>query len=129
MLKSTGTSREQLKSKKSKPCVYCDGTDHLSTFCWYKPKSRIKSKKHINKRGKVFRQWIEVRRNWFEENPSDYYTCYICGDNIPKRLTTLDHVLPRSSYPHLRFNLGNLRPCCWKCNSEKGSKKLEDLTL
>lgn len=35
--------------------------------------------------------------------------------------TTLDHVLPRGSHPELRYELSNLKPCCWDCNYKKGS--------
>jgi hypothetical protein len=39
--------------------------------------------------------------------------------------TTLDHVIPRSRAPELRYDPNNLRPCCWTCNSKKGSRVYE----
>jgi len=45
-------------------------------------------------------------------------TCYYCGEPLEKRKITLDHIYPRSfggfSIPE------NLKPCCAKCNSQKG---------
>lgn len=75
--------------------------------------------------GKVTKRWIEVRKEWFKENPPDengYYFCYLCNKRMTRAETTLDHKKSRSRHPELRFVKSNLAPCCWDCNSEKGSK-------
>lgn len=72
-------------------------------------------------------KWDQTRRLWFKENHQESYTCYLCGKFLYKNQTTLDHVIPRSRAPHLRYEFSNLKPCCWDCNSEKGSKVLEEI--
>jgi len=46
---------------------------------------------------------------------------------------TLDHLLPKSDYPHFALSLYNLIPSCYTCNSKtKGAKdlgKMDDLVL
>ena len=37
---------------------------------------------------------------------------------------TLDHKIPRSAAPHLRYVDANIQPACWPCNTLKGSKKM-----
>lgn len=79
--------------------------------------------------GKHKKLWLQTRRQWFKENPPNFegfYICYLCGIWMEDRETTLDHVIPRSRAPHLRYDFDNIRPCCWKCNSEKGSKVLTE---
>lgn len=46
---------------------------------------------------------------------------------MDKSETTLDHVQPRSGAPDLRYEFSNLKPCCYACNSAKGSKRLDTL--
>jgi len=41
-------------------------------------------------------------------------------------LLTLDHIKSRSRHPELRYDLDNLTPACYRCNSEKGSRDLEE---
>jgi len=60
-------------------------------------------------------------------NHQGYYECYICLKWVDYTEVTLDHVIPRSRAPHLRYDLDNLRPCCGTCNSNKGSKTLDKL--
>lgn len=66
--------------------------------------------------------WQKTRRKWFKENSSEFYTCYLCFRFLLPEETTLDHVIPRSARPDLRYELSNLEPCCWECNYKKGSK-------
>ena len=75
----------------------------------------------MNQIGKVGKQWIKTRRKWIYLNPGPW-ECYICGQWLVDYSLTLDHVKSRSRHPELRFELSNLRPCCWQCNYKKGSK-------
>lgn len=73
-----------------------------------------------------------TRAAWFHSHAPDrdgFYTCYICGDKLLPRETTLDHVKSRSRHPELRFEPSNLQPCCWRCNTAKGSRDLDELEL
>lgn len=44
--------------------------------------------------------------------------CSICSQ---PGADSVDHVLPRSKYPELTWELGNLRPAHGSCNSSKGA--------
>lgn len=44
-------------------------------------------------------------------------SCPMCGE--PGRPRTLDHFLPKTTYPELAINLLNLVPCCDWCQGEK----------
>jgi 5-methylcytosine-specific restriction endonuclease McrA len=99
----------------------------------------------MRKHGAKAAKWREVRLDWIQKHPGPW-TCYICSVPLDieahdgfQRLT-LDHVLPRSTHPELRYEHANLEPCCWSCNTKKGSmdatsraskrayhRKLEDL--
>ncbi|QNK82571.1 HNH endonuclease [Nakamurella sp. PAMC28650] len=35
---------------------------------------------------------------------------------------SLDHIIPRSRAPHLRYDFSNLQPSHYLCNVAKGSK-------
>jgi hypothetical protein len=48
--------------------------------------------------------------------------CYRCQCEA----TQVDHVLPKSKYPHLALDLANLKPICWPCNGKKNTKVLTD---
>lgn len=81
--------------------------------------------KYLQKNGKYGKQWLATRKTWFRKNPPNHegwYECYICGKWIKPYETTLDHVKSRSRHPELRFVQSNLKPCCYDCNREKGSK-------
>ncbi len=75
--------------------------------------------------GKITKKWIETKAKWFEINKAAYYFCYICGKSMTRSQLTLDHIQSRSRHPELRFVLSNLAPCCWDCNTAKGSLSLE----
>lgn len=54
--------------------------------------------------------------------------CWICGLEINRDLPRtdpqsleIDHVLPVSTHPELRFDLANVRPCCKQCNRSRGN--------
>lgn len=69
--------------------------------------------------------WKKCREDWVKLNPPNhegYYVCYLCHKWVHETELTLDHIIPRSRAPHLRYVHENLAPCCWECNTEKGSK-------
>lgn len=127
-----------LKTYPTKPCRFCGGLGHWPYQCFQNPK-----RKALKTSGKTNKQWLVTRRTYFKRNPPimmpfPHYECYICGKwLIPPKSSgyyspeiaeqlgeypTLDHVLSRSRHPELRFGQDNLKPCCWQCNTEKGSK-------
>lgn len=113
-----------------RPCKICGIVGHSATFCFDRPrkplkqtkKSILKRGKPINRLGKHGKKWLAFRAQWFIDNPAPFYICYYCNDHLNRRETTLDHKIPRSRRPDLRYELDNIVPCCWRCNTLKGSK-------
>jgi 5-methylcytosine-specific restriction endonuclease McrA len=121
-----------------KPCKFCKKMGHFSYACYNNPKRKLKAIKRspINKIGKTTKQWLLTRSTWIKNNPptidGKYWVCYLqihpwCPVRIDIEHLTLDHVISRSRDPSLRFNADNLKPACQYCNSEKGSKSLDQV--
>lgn len=122
-----GTSVEPTKPL----CKLCGSPWHYKTFCLLNTKKAIAKRNPIQTVGKETKKWIATRVIWFKENwPNDqgFYICYLCGKWLDQKETTLDHVIPRSHDPKLRYELSNLKPCCFTCNSLKGSQSLDHYT-
>lgn len=128
-----------------KPCKHCGLMGHFSYACFQNPKRALKalkrtaikrSGKPINKVGKTTKQWFITRATWIRKNPppinGQYWECYLqihqwCPIRIDVAHLTLDHVVSRSHDPSLRFTLSNLKPACIYCNTEKGSRSVEQV--
>lgn len=131
-----------------KECKYCGGRGHFPYACYknpkrqeaatkpLKPRTPIKQKTKLRAHGKVSKQWVLTRATWIRKNPppidATYWECYLrissqCPVRLDLPLLTLDHVISRSRDPSKRFDLSNLQPCCWWCNTEKGSKSLDQV--
>jgi hypothetical protein len=83
--------------------------------------------KKIKQSGKVDVKWKEARRDWlikYKPDENDNYICALCDLPVNKRDVTLDHIIPRSRAPHLRYAQENLQPAHYWCNVAKGSKVL-----
>ena len=58
------------------------------------------------------------------------FTCWLCGHQIDPDDYTVDHVLERSTHPHLTFDPSNWRPAHgrkhpeWNCPGNKGRKPI-----
>lgn len=113
---------------------YCGSKALKGDYCFnHKPRSPMKQTstlkrgKPMRKMGKVGKKWLETRDRWFEAgNKAPYYKCYICGKLLTRSQLTLDHIKSRSRHPELRYVLKNLAPCCWDCNTAKGSLDIEE---
>lgn len=122
-----------MNRQPTKPCKWCgeENPTHYPFQCKDNPK---RNKYKLPKQGKVAFAMKMTRDVWFDKNPPDsngFYHCYLnISNQCPNRLlpidTMLDHVQPRSSHPELRFDLLNLMPCCFWCNSLKGSRSLKE---
>jgi 5-methylcytosine-specific restriction endonuclease McrA len=113
-------------------CTHCDSLEHFKSNC---PKVKPKWKDRVpGPDGRYppmksyivgFKEkWGRCRTKWVKENPPNhagFYQCHYCGLNIPKDEMQLDHKIPRSRAPELRFELSNLTPSCGACNLTKGS--------
>ena len=58
---------------------------------------------------------------WWKKQPVN--KCMNCGCNLPKEFCTwmVDHLLPKSTYKELAFNVDNFFICCLSCHSLKES--------
>lgn len=131
-----------------KPCKFCGGTGHFPYACFNNPKRKenmaktpkprtpIKQNKPLKQFGKVAKQWVLTRKTWIRQNPPPiegvYWQCYLgispdCPGRLDIKLLTLDHVISRSRDPSKRFDLDNLKPCCWWCNTVKGSRTVDQV--
>lgn len=121
---------------KTPNCKNCGREGHYKTFCPALKRPPIKTKKRLNKIGKVGEAWISARVEWIIAHPApdDIWYCHYC--KVPLVLSeshwlyqaghamilTLDHIKPRGSNPKLRFAMDNLIPCCGPDNVLKGSQ-------
>jgi len=62
------------------------------------------------------RKWLDLRYQAFRKYGRK---CYVCG--LCDRLE-VDHIKPRSKYPHLIWSIDNLQILCHDCNSGKSNK-------
>lgn len=110
-------------------CKRCGVEGHTAFNCFGKKRKPIGGRKHIRKVGKVGRQWMATRHEWIQKNLPDKGTwdCTYCGRPLHLNELTLDHKKSRSRHPELRFELSNLTPACWECNTLKGSKDFEEM--
>lgn len=81
---------------------------------------KANQRKAIKKHGKTHIEWLRTRDLWMKQNPKPWH-CHYCSKTLDTDTLTLDHLIPRSRAPHLRFELSNLVPCCFTCNGLKGS--------
>lgn len=109
-------------------CKHCGQTGHFQFACRMKPRKPLVAKKPLKKRGKQASKWLATKEKWLEQNKAPYYFCWICNRMLTRSQLTLDHVKSRSRHPELRYSLKNLKPCCWDCNIEKGSREYDPET-
>jgi hypothetical protein len=65
-------------------------------------------------------EWNIVRKVVLAEASGE---CQVCGKFIPRKVDlTVDHILPRSKYPHLALERSNMQVLCRSCNSRKGDR-------
>lgn len=122
---------------KVKTCKFCGEPGHTQFYCLRRARKAIKVRKKLKAEGKHAVLWRQTRKEWILQNPpdaDDNYFCYLCGVAISKgkpdtpfMRMTLDHVKSRSRHPELRYELSNLKPCCWFCNRRKGSRDLDEM--
>ncbi len=65
------------------------------------------------------REWEQVR---YDVLVRDGFRCVLCGSSGESVQLHVDHVKPRSKFPHLELEPSNLRTTCRSCNLGKGAK-------
>lgn len=119
-----------------KPCIDCNklitckraNQIRCANCAYLKQKERANIREHLvripnRKAGdKISRKQLYLR---------DKGICYLCNrmtiletglKKRHKRLATIDHIIPVSRGG--THTWGNVRNCCWQCNSRKGNKEL-----
>lgn len=67
------------------------------------------------------RNWLSLRFRTLEEHYRKYgYRCMLCN-NVGGEFH-VDHIKPRSQFPHLALDRSNLQVLCSKCNLGKSNK-------
>ena len=67
------------------------------------------------------REWISARYKTLVKYGK---VCQCCGAS--KAVLHVDHIKPRSKYPHLELDIDNLQVLCEACNVGKGNKDVTD---
>lgn len=64
-----------------------------------------------------------VRREWVKLNPpkNGFYICGLCNKPVSLAKMTIDHILEKSTYPELKYELSNFQPSHKSCNQIKGA--------
>lgn len=94
-------------------CDTCGSERHYTSTC---PANR----KAIKPKGREAANWYAFKVQWMKQNDQTA-VCHYCGIRLKPESITLDHKIPRSRAPELRYELSNLVPCCFTCNGLKGS--------
>lgn len=69
-------------------------------------------------------RWQDFRTDWLKRHTDEIFICGICGEPVHREVVTLDHRLPRSGNPELRYVDSNIQPAHIKCNLQKGSRRI-----
>lgn len=79
-----------------------------------------------NKKSAIFyssKEWLDLRYDVLLENGR---VCMMCGARAPIVEIHVDHIKPRSKFPHLELDKNNLQVLCSSCNKGKGSRDQTD---
>lgn len=69
---------------------------------------------------KKYWDWSSVRAEVVREWSREADSCTACGKKVFNRINLhVDHIQPRSKYPHLRYLKSNLQILCSRCNLRK----------
>lgn len=124
--------------KKPVVCKQCGVMGHYRYQCRFKPpkkKKKTPPKKKFTVNKNTDFKWLATRKKWFKANPpiEGYYYCHYCSRVLVKNdvlndygvgIITLDHKVNRRNTA-LKYDISNLVPACFECNSKKGSRSYE----
>lgn len=102
---------------------------HLKGFCritCLRADSKAKRERPglINYRNFLLsREWRNIRYDAFRKNGRK---CQLCGESGKGARLHVDHIKPRSKYPHLALELSNLQVLCEACNVGKSNRDMTD---
>lgn len=69
------------------------------------------------------RDWLDLRYRVLSKYG---HRCKLCGLTNRETILHVDHIKPRSKYPHLQLDEDNLQVLCEKCNLGKSNKYEDD---
>lgn len=126
-----------------KSCTICHSPSHTQFYCRKKARAQLRRKSQLRPSRKPLKvesdkartMRIRTYKAWIKANPPDergYWYCYLqisslCPVQLKRETLTLEHVKSRSSHPHLKYDIGNIKSSCRFCNRAKGSQSLEQL--
>ena len=103
-----------------RPCLVC-GTPSIGSRCGWHGSRRVSStargldRRHRTITRMVIEAWV-ARHGWvcpgFDRSPHP----------VPDGALTGDHILPRSTHPHLMHDINNYQVLCDPCNKHKSNK-------
>lgn len=109
-------------------CKHCNRAGHYEYRCFEYLKEKQGEKQQVVRKpikAKVDYKWLHVKKEWYNTNRSldGYYYCHYCGTALKREETTLDHMHPKGNFigRGRKYDVTNLVPCCWPCNTRKGS--------
>ncbi len=119
--------------RKKKNCVGCGEASfiwskNLCKTCFNKqnkpkPIKKVSTKQIEKNKDKALRtkELHLFMYEWWKKQPIN--KCMNCDCNLPKEFCTwmVDHLLPKSTYKELAFNVDNFFLCCLSCHSLKES--------
>ena len=86
--------------------------------------SNTKRHKHVDLGNGFYqsKEWRELRWKAIKKSNGK---CVYCGRSHTQHgiVIHVDHIKPRSKYPHLALELNNLQITCEDCNTGKGTKE------
>jgi len=87
-------------------------------------KKGIKPKKIFSEKGKNHPRWNGGGYGYWKKVAlsRDNYTCQKCGLR-DEEIMEVDHILPKSVYPELKYDINNLMTLCPNCHRRKSIKE------
>lgn len=91
------------------------------------PNNRIRTSTNRNARGSSYDR--RARKRWLLAKHGDGTTCpcAFCGCELAFETVTVDRIIP--AYEGGTYRRDNIRPACWKCNTEDGQQRGIDRAL
>lgn len=86
---------------------------------------RQKNRKRLKKKNKPKQDWFYKSKEWrelrYQALKLHGNQCLCCGNRPPFTILHVDHIKPRSKYPHLALDINNLQVLCKECNLGKSN--------
>lgn len=127
--KTNGAEKRELQSiEKQMGDCYANYDRHfLQNDLEYLPHARVSTEHKdalLGLYGSKVKLMKDFRKRYFEINPQTYNN--LCPYCVINSSNTIEHILPKDSYPEYSVDVKNLIPGCSECNSAKGEDVLNE---